>query len=43
MIRSKLRNKYNKNKTPENWINFKKKQQRNKCAKILRNVKKCFR
>ena len=38
MTRSKLRNKYNKNRTPKNWIIFKK--QRNKCVKILRNVKK---
>ena len=37
MARSKLQNKYNKNRQPENWIRFKK--QRNKCIKILRNVK----
>ena len=34
----KLRNKYNKNRTPKKQIIFKK--QRNKCVKILRNVKK---
>ena len=38
MTRFKLRNKYNKNRTPKSWIIFKK--QRNKCVKILRNVKK---
>ena len=38
MTRSKLRNKYDKNRTPKNWIIFKK--QRNKCVQILRNVKK---
>ena len=38
MTHSKLRNKYNKNRTPKNWTIFKK--QRNKCVKILRNVKK---
>ena len=36
--RSKLRNKYNKNRTKENWISLKK--QGNKCFKNLRNVKK---
>ena len=38
--RSKLRNRYNKNRTPKNWIIFKK--QRKKCVKILRNVKKKY-
>ena len=38
VTRSKLRNKYNKNRTPKNLIIFEK--QRNKCIKILRNVKK---
>ena len=37
MARSKLQNKYSKNRQPENWIRFKK--QRIKCIKILRNVK----
>ena len=37
MARSKLQNKYSKNRQPENWIRFKK--QRKKCIKILRNVK----
>ena len=38
MARYKLRNKYNKNKTPKNWTHFK--TQRSKCVKILTNVKK---
>ena len=38
MTRSMLRNKYNRNRTYKNWIIFKR--QRNKCVKILRNVKK---
>ena len=38
VTRSKLRNNYNKNRTPKNLIIFEK--QRNKCIKILRNVKK---
>ena len=37
---SRLRNKYNKNKTPKNWMICKK--QRNKCVKILSNVKRKY-
>ena len=37
MTRSKLRHKYNKNKTPENWISFKK--QRKKCVENLIHLK----
>ena len=35
---SKLQNQYNKNRAPKYWISLKK--QRNKCVKILKNVKK---
>ena len=37
MLRSSLRNKYNKNKTEENERTFKK--QRNWCVQVLRNIK----
>ena len=36
MIRSKLRNKFNKSRTSVNLENYKK--QRNKCTKVLRNA-----
>ena len=38
--RSKLKNKYNKNQTNENWINFKK--QRNICTSLKRIAKKNY-
>ena len=37
MHRSKLKNKYNRNRTDDNWNKFK--QQRNKCVTILRRTK----
>ena len=41
MIRSRLRNKFNKHKTTENWKAYK--SQRNKCASIRRNnIRKHF-
>ena len=38
MVRSKLKNKYNKNRTEENWGSYKK--QRNFCVNLLRKTKK---
>ena len=37
MTRSRLRNKYNKNRTSESWSNYKK--QRNICKNILKKTK----
>ena len=37
MTRSRLRNKYNKNRTYQNWSNYKK--QRNICTNILKKTK----
>ena len=37
MVRSKLKNKYNKNRTEENWDSYKK--QRNFCVNLLRKNK----
>ena len=38
MVRSKLKNKYNKIRTEENWDSYKK--QRNFCVNLLRKTKK---
>ena len=40
MVRSKLKNKYNKNRTEENWGSYKK--QRNFCVNLLRKTKKDY-
>ena len=40
MVRSKLKNKYNKNRTEENWDSYKK--QRNFCVNLLRKTKKDY-
>ena len=40
MSRSRLRNKFNKNKTPENWEKYR--IQRNKCTSINKKAKKDF-
>ena len=40
MVRSKLKNKYNKNRTGENWDSYKK--QRNFCVNLLRKTKKDY-
>ena len=40
MVRSKLKNKYNKNRTGENWDSHKK--QRNFCVSLLRKTKKDY-
>ena len=40
MVRSKLKNKYNKNRTEENWDSYKK--QRNFCVSLLRKTKKDY-
>ena len=40
MVRSKLKNKYNKNRTGENWDSYKK--QRNFCVNLLRKTKKYY-
>ena len=40
MVRSKLKNKYNKNRTEENWGIYKK--QRNFCVNLLRKTKKDY-
>ena len=40
MVRSKLKNKYNKNRTGENWHSYKK--QRNFCVNLLRKTKKDY-
>ena len=40
MVRSKLKNKYNKNRTEENWDSYKK--QRNFCLNLLRKTKKDY-
>ena len=40
MTLSNLLNNYNKNRTPESWMSFKK--QRNKCVEILRNLEKDY-
>ena len=40
MVRSKLKNKYNKNRTGENWDTYKK--QRNFCVNLLRKTKKDY-
>ena len=37
MVRSKLKNKYNKNRTRENWDSYKR--QRNFCVSLLRKTK----
>ena len=37
MIRSKLRNEFNKSRTSENWKKYK--QQRNKCLSMLKGTK----
>ena len=37
MVRSKLRNEFNKSRTSENWKKYK--QQRNKCLYILKGTK----
>ena len=38
MVRSKLKNKHNKNRTEENWELYKK--QKNLCVNLLRKTKK---
>ena len=40
MLRSKLKNKYNKNRSTENWDNYKR--QRNVFVKLLRNTKRNY-
>ena len=40
MVRSKLRNNYNKNRNYENWCKYKR--QRNLCLNLLRKIKKNF-
>ena len=40
MVRSKLKNKYNKNRTGKNWKSYKK--QRNLCVSLLRKTKKDY-
>ena len=41
MLRSRLKNDFNKKRSDENWDNYKK--QRNFCVKLLRQTKeKCF-
>ena len=40
IVRSKLKNKYNKNRTGKNWNNYKK--QRNFCVILLRKTKKDY-
>ena len=40
MVRSKLKNKYNINRTEENWDSYKK--QRNFCVNLLRKTKKDY-
>ena len=40
MVRSKLKNKYNKNRTEENWDSYKK--QRNFCVNLLRKTNKDY-
>ena len=40
MLRSRLRNKYNENRTVENWNNFRK--QRNSCVKLFRKEKRNY-
>ena len=40
MVRSNLKNKYNKNRTGKNWSNYKK--QRNFCVILLRKTKKGY-
>ena len=40
MVRSKLENKYNKSRTEENWVSYKK--QRNFCVNLLRKTKKDY-
>ena len=40
MVRCKLKNKYNKNRTGENWDSYKK--QRNFCVNLLRKTKKDY-
>ena len=40
MVRSKLRNEFNKSRMPENWKKYK--QQRNKCLSILKGTKTSY-
>ena len=40
MVQSKLKNRFNKKKTTENWNNYK--NQRNFCVKLLRKTKKDY-
>ena len=40
MVRPKLKNKYNKHRTEENWNSYKK--QRNFCVNLLRKTKKDY-
>ena len=40
MDRSRLKNSYLKNKTPGNWLAYKK--QRNSCVSLFRKENKCF-
>ncbi len=40
MLRTRLKNKYNKNRTADNWDAFRR--QRNLCVKLSRQAKRCF-